>query len=175
MLEVFDGVPSENLYASDLRRDFFDIGYDLFADAGTLKSSFIEADIFDDESALVQSLADKVDIMNAASFFHLFSWDHQISISKRVVSLLRAKPGSLLIGRQVGRVNPPDPDDKDAPQHYRHDAATWKRLWKQVARETGTEWDVDAWTEDWEGEDKIMKNYHDGLATFKLRFVVRRV
>lgn len=169
-------MPSENLYASDLRRDFFNIGYDLFADADSLQSSFIEADIFDDESALVKNLAQGVDIINAASFFHLFDWDHQIIIAKRVVSLLRARPGSLLIGRQVGRVNPPDPDDKeDKPQHYRHDAATWKRLWEQVSRETGTMWDVDAWIEDWEGEDKIMKSYHGGLETFKLRFIVRRV
>ncbi|KAJ5156725.1 hypothetical protein N7492_009528 [Penicillium capsulatum] len=173
---VFDGVPSENLYASDLRRDFFDMGYDLFADAETLRSPFIEADIFDDESALVRTLASKVDIINAASFFHLFSWDRQITIAKRMIGLLRERPGSLLIGRQVGCIDPPSPDDtENVLPHYRHDPGTWKRLWEQVARDTGTEWDVDAWVEDWEGADKIMKNYHGGLETFKLRFVVRRV
>lgn len=70
--QVFDGVPLENLYASHLRQDFYDVGYELFADKSKLTSEFIQADTFDENSALVHSLADKVDI-NAASFFHLFS------------------------------------------------------------------------------------------------------
>ncbi|KAJ5579928.1 uncharacterized protein N7459_005913 [Penicillium hispanicum] len=172
---VFDGVPSDNLYASDIRRDFFDIGYDLFRDRDTLKTRFIAADVFDDHSDLVKCLTGSVDIVNAASFFHLFTWDQQVVLGKRVVSLLRARPGSLLVGRQVGRVDPVDPGNKEnAPTHYRHDAATWNRLWMQIAEETGTKWDVEAWMEEWEGADAIMKNYHAGLQTFKLRFIVRR-
>lgn len=176
MNQVWDGVPSKNLYASDLRYDFFDMGYDLFKDRNTLDSTFIEADIFDDTSALVRDLTDKVDIVNAASFFHLFNWNHQITIAKRVISLLHARPGVLLIGRQVGRVDPPEPDEQEnAPEHYRHDVASWKKFWECVGRETGTRWEVDAWMENWEGADRVMKNYHGGLETYKLRFVVRRV
>ena len=90
--------------------------------------------------------------------------------------MLRAQPGSLLVGRQVGRVDPVDPEDEaNAPKHYRHDATTWRKLWVQISEETGTKWDVDAWMEKWEGADAVMKNYHGGLETFKLRFLVRRV
>lgn len=173
--QVFDGVPSENLYASDLRQDFYDIGYDLFNDHETLKAEFIVADIFDDNSDLVKNLTKKIDIVNAASFFHLFNWDQQVLVAKRVVGLLNDKPGSLLIGRQVGRVDPPPPDDKEAAgKHYRHDVATWKKLWEQVGAETGTEWEVEAWMEKWAGHDTMMKDYHEGVDTFKLRFGVRR-
>ncbi|KAJ5895224.1 hypothetical protein N7495_006915 [Penicillium taxi] len=173
---VFDGVPSENLYASDLREDFFDIGYGLFADRETLKAEFITADIFDDESDLVKKLTSKIDIVNAASFFHLFNWDKQVIIAKRLVSLLNAQPGSLVIGRQVGCIDPVDPDDKEnTPPHYRHDPASWKRLWEQVMKESNTNWEVESWMEGWEGADKVMKGYHEGVQTFKLRFVVRRV
>ncbi|KAJ5734388.1 hypothetical protein N7493_003174 [Penicillium malachiteum] len=172
---VYDGVPSENIYASDLRQDFFDIGYDLFADRSTLKSQFIISDIFDDNSELVKQLSNGVDIINAASFFHLFTWDQQITVAKRVVSLLRAQPGSLLVGRQVGRLDPTDPDDKSLSQeHYRHSVDTWKRLWKQVGDETGTEWEVDAWMVEWAGADRIMKDFHGGMETYKMLFIVRR-
>ncbi|KAJ6015558.1 hypothetical protein N7540_010149 [Penicillium herquei] len=171
---VYDGVPSENIYASDLRQDFFDIGYDLFADRSTLKSQFIVSDIFDDNSDLVKQLSNDLDIINAASFFHLFSWDQQITVAKRVVSLLRAQPGSLLIGRHVGRIDPADPEDKTV-EHYRHNIETWKKLWKQVSAETGTEWEVEAWMEEWAGVDQIMKTFLEGMETYKLKFIVKRV
>ncbi|KAJ6161388.1 hypothetical protein N7470_004784 [Penicillium chermesinum] len=173
---VYDGVPGENLYASDLRGEFFDIGYDLFKDRSTLKAKFISTDIFDNNSELIKTLLHQVDIVNAASFFHLFSWDSQVLIGKRLVSLLRAQPGSLIIGRQVGRIDPIDPDDKEnAPEHYRHDDKTWLRLWEQIQRETGTQWEVFSRLEEWKGADKLMKSYHNGLQTFKLRFVIRRI
>lgn len=176
MCQVFDGVPPENLYASDLRQDFYDIGYELFADKTTLKCQFIQADIFDENSALVRTLSDKVDIINAASFFHLFSWDQQIVVAKRLVNLLCARPGSLLIGRQAGCIDPVDPDDKEnAPRHYRHDSRTWERLWKRVGEETGTEWEVMTWMEPWGGLDQVFKRYHGDVETYKMRFVVRRI
>lgn len=174
--QVFDGVPSENLYASDLRQDFYDIGYDLFNDHDHLKAQFIVADIFDDNSDLVKNLTHKIDIVNAASFFHLFNWNQQLLVAKRIVGLLQDKPGSLLIGRQIGLVNPPPPEDKEAAgKHYRHDPATWKKFWEQVGAETGTKWEVETRMEKWAGADKMMKDYHEGMDTFKLRFSVRRL
>ncbi|KOS36206.1 hypothetical protein ACN38_g13074 [Penicillium nordicum] len=173
---VFDGVPSENLYASDLRQDFYDIGYDLFNDHDQLKAQFIVADIFDDSSDLVENLTHKIDIVNAASFFHLFNWNQQLLVAKRLVGLLQDKPGSLLIGRQIGLVNPPPPEDKEAAgKHYRHDPATWKKFWERVGAETGTKWEVETRMEKWAGTDKTMKDYHEGMDTFKLRFSVRRL
>ena len=174
--QVFDGVPSENLYSSDLRQDFYDIGYDLFADRDTLKAEFFQGDIFDNNSALVQNLSGKINIVNAASFFHLFNWDQQVIVAKQVVRLLAAQPGSLVIGRQVGYADPVDPDDKEnAPKHYRHSPEMWKRFWDQVGRETGSKWEVQSTMETWSGQDHVFKNYHEGVETFKLRFVVRRV
>lgn len=173
---MFDGVPSENLYAADLRRDFYQVGFDLFKDRDTLKTQFIEANIFDPNSALVQQLAGKMDIFNAGSFFHLFSWDQQVAAVKQVIALLCPQPGSLLIGRQAGCKDPVDPNDKEnAPRRYRHDVDTWKRLWRQVEEETGTRWEVEAWIEAWEGVDAVFKNYHPGVETYKMRFVSRRL
>lgn len=174
--KIYDGVPGENLYASDLRQDFFDLGYELFQDRSSLQSKFIPADVFDDNSELIKSLAGQIDIVNAASFFHLFNWDRQVLIGKQLIKLLQAQSGSLIIGRQVGSTDPVDLDDKEnAPEHYRHNPQTWARLWNQIGDETGTKWEVTSRFEEWAGADKLMKHYHDGLDTYKLRFVVRRI
>lgn len=169
-------MPQEQIYASDLRRDFFDLGYELFADRETMNCEFIVSDIFDDNSELAQKLAGNIDVVNAASFFHLFSWDKQVEAVKRVIALLRPRAGSILIGRQAGQNSPKDPSDKEnSPKNYRHDIDSWKRLWEQVGRETGTQWQVDAWKEEWQGLDKGFDKWHEDVQSFKLRFVVRRV
>lgn len=124
----------------------------------------------------MKTLTKHIDIVNAASFFHLFNWDQQVLVAKRLVGLLHDKPDSLIIGRQVGRVDPPSQEEEQAAVgHYRHDPTTWKRLWEQVGAETGTRWEVETWMEKWAGHDKMMKDYHEGVDTFKLRFSVRRV
>ncbi|KAJ5935203.1 hypothetical protein N7466_004750 [Penicillium verhagenii] len=169
---VYNGVQSENIYASDLGKDFFSIGYDLFADRETLKSTFIDSDIFDDNSDLVKTLTDNMDIINAASFFHLFTWDQQITVAKRLVSLLRAQPGSLLVGRQVGRFDAVDPSEAKGP--FRHNMETWKRLWEQVQADTGTKWVVEGWEEEWVDTSNMMKEFHGGMETSRLWFIVRR-
>lgn len=57
------------------------------------------ADILDENSDLVKKLTGKVNIINAAMFFHLFSWEKQIEAIKRVIKLLYPVPDPLLIGR----------------------------------------------------------------------------
>lgn len=47
-----DGASSENVYASDLQGEFFELGYKLFNDKDRLKSKFIAADVFDPKSGL---------------------------------------------------------------------------------------------------------------------------
>ncbi|OKP08347.1 hypothetical protein PENSUB_5714 [Penicillium subrubescens] len=91
---------------SDLRPEFFNLGYDLFLDRSTIKATFIPSDIFDDTSALFQHLPSKLNIINAASFFHFFDWGRQVAVTKQVVKLLRPVPGSLLTGRHSGNVQP---------------------------------------------------------------------
>ncbi|KAJ6017898.1 hypothetical protein N7451_001277 [Penicillium sp. IBT 35674x] len=174
--QAYDGVPSENLYASDLHKKFFNIGYDLFADRETLKTKFIASDIFDDDSDVVRDLTGKIDIVNTASFFHLFSRDQQIIVAKRVVGLLRARPGSLLIGRQIGCADPDDTNSEGKESLlYRHNLETWKSLWKQVQEETGTQWEVEGGFEDWSAYTKSAMRPLNGDNPIGIWFVVRRV
>ncbi|GKZ25563.1 hypothetical protein AbraIFM66951_001335 [Aspergillus brasiliensis] len=169
---VHQGAPQSQIYGSDLHPDFIELGYDLFADRDTLACEFITGDIFDDRSELLQRLSGKVDMINAASFFHLFDWDTQVKLAKRVITLLKPKPGSIVVGRHVGDYNPGELEASElGSKIWRHDLGSWRRLWEQVGRETGSEWIVDVTAEEWKGIKKVA---HNGETTFKMKFVVRR-
>ncbi|KAI2849914.1 hypothetical protein CBS11350_1827 [Aspergillus niger] len=170
---VHQGAPQSQIYGSDLYSKFIDLGYELFADRDTLSCEFITSDIFDDSSELFQRLGEKVDMINAASFFHLFDWDTQVKLAKQVMKLMKPKPGSIVVGRHVGDYNAGELEAKELGSNiWRHDLDSWRRLWEQVGRETGTEWKVDVTGEEWKGITKVA---HNGETTFKMQFVVRRV
>jgi len=142
---AYNGSPSENLYGSDLSMEFMSLGYDLFLDKDKLKSKFIAANIFDPHSDLMKQLTNKVDIVYASAFFHLFDWEEQFQIAKQVVNLIRPRPGSLVIGRQVGNINPSSvPRMSGNGSRYRHDGASWTKMWEQASQETGTSWKIEA-------------------------------
>jgi len=174
---VAAGVPSQNIYASDLKKEFWDIGHDLFLDRDTLKTKFIEADIFDEDSELKQ-LDGKLSIVLAQSFFHLFSWDDQVKAAKRVIKLLKREPGVMVFGRQGAMVDAGCFEHANIAQAvYWHNVESWKRLWNQVGEETGSEWRVEAEL----GEEDLSKRM--GMGEMKLipkgsrfmTFTIRRV
>lgn len=141
---VFDGAPSENTYGADLEKKFMEVGYELFMDKSTLKTTLIEADIFNPESDLKQ-LDGQIDVVHAASFFHLFSWDGQVKAAKRVVLLLKNSPGSMIVGRQAGNVEAGEVTGRVTDRsRFQHNPESFAKLWKQVGIETGTEWKVEA-------------------------------
>ncbi|KAL6708531.1 hypothetical protein ACN47E_002512 [Coniothyrium glycines] len=172
---VNDGAVSENTYASDVTKNFWDpYGYDLFCDRDTLKTRFVQADIFDEGSEL-KALDGKIDIVNAASFFHLFDWDGQVKAAKRVVDLLKPSSGSLILGRQGGK---PEAGSfahvmKDLTAWW-HNPESWARMWKQVGEETDTEWEVQSVL----GEEDLTKRMKTNLVpagTGFMTFTVRRL
>lgn len=144
-IQAFGGSPSENLYGSDLSAEFMSLGYDLFLDKDKLKSKFIAANIFDPDSDLMKQLTNKVDIVHTSAFFHLFNLEDQLQIAKRVINLVRPRPGSLVIGRQVGNINPSSIARRSGSgTRYRHDDASWIKMWEQASQETGTSWKIEA-------------------------------
>lgn len=171
---VHDGAPSENTYASDLKQVFWDLGFGMFLDKSSLKTKFLEADIFDDDSQLKQ-LDGKIDIINAASFFHLFDLEGQIKAARRVARLLRPVPNSLIVGRQGGK---PEAGSfshlMKGMNAYWHNAESWKEMWEQVGRETGMEFHVEAVL----GEEDLSKRMKTNLVPAGTRFMtftIRRV
>jgi len=141
---VYDGAPQSNLYGADLRLEFFDLGYKLFRDASTLKAKFFAADIFDPYSPLAE-LEGKVDIIYAGSFLHLFNYEGQIVVCKRIVKLLREKKGSVVLGRQSGNVEAGERVHRTngSQSVFRHNEESFKKMWMEVGEATGTKWRVD--------------------------------
>ncbi len=135
-----DGAPSENMYASDLHSELWDMGYDLFRDRDAMKAHFFEADIFDPNSPL-RALNGKIDIIIACQFLHLFSWKGQLDALKKMVAMSR--PGAILVGYQIGREVPVEVQRPWGVMYY-HDVDSFNKLWREVARETGTKWKLEA-------------------------------
>ena len=178
---VYDGVKAQQLFGAELRADFFDLGYELFKDRKTLGTTFLVADVFDDsETSSLNVLEGKTDIVYAASFLHLFNWDEQIAVCKRIVKILRPQKGSVVFGRQVGTTKPGlyEGNTGVSSQKWRHDEGTFKEMWEQVGQETGTEWTVDVTLQEpQKGEmaGSSARGRWNDQNTRRLRFEVERV
>lgn len=127
------GAPSENLYATDLRGTFWELGYELFKDRERLQSRFIEADALADDAGGLGELDGKIDIIMAGSFLHLFNYAGQFKACERIVRLLRPVKGSMLLGRQVGCVVAGEtaPWMSHRENIYRHNEESFKSMWEQ--------------------------------------------
>lgn len=156
---VADGVPGENLYGADLQPGFMELGYELFKDKDRLKSHFMVGDVFDDEGEggiELKKLDGKIDIVHAASFFHLFSWDQQVQVGTRVVRLLNpTTKNAVLLGRHVGSSEPGTYIGcviaGTKGRRYRHSPDSFQKMWDEIGERTGTKWKVYAELSIWEG------------------------
>lgn len=165
---MYDGVDSSHCYGSDLRLDFMELGYDLFRDRGSLRSKFIPADIFDDDSPL-NELDGKVDIIGASSFFHLFDYEKQKTVARRIVKLMKPQTGSLVVGKQVGSRQPHEaPGRPHMGTRYQHNVASWRKFWNEIGEEEGLKFDV-------EGHEQPVDLPFADLCDIILHFSVRRL
>jgi len=142
---AYDGVPSERLYGIDIDAAFIDLGFDLFLDREKFKGKVLAANLFDEPSKdLTSQLGGGVDIVYAASFFNLFSWEHEVILCTNLVKLL--KPGAMILGRQLGCIEPGEYPHlkKDGTTSYWHDPSSWQQLWDAVGDKTNTKWKVEA-------------------------------
>lgn len=165
---AIDGVPSENLYATDLDLDFATLGYELFRDEGRLKATFIAADILTPGPEL-DAVRGRISLLNAGYFFHLFTWEQQVAIGTRLVGLLAPERKALITGAHVGAV-----EYEEALWLGKllsmHSPASWARLWAEIGAATGTEWAVST------SKDPAPATIY-GLAErcYVMRFTVRQV
>ncbi|KIH89205.1 hypothetical protein SPBR_07674 [Sporothrix brasiliensis 5110] len=155
-----DGAPTANLVGSDLEQLFIDLGFDLFRDRDTFKGTFVAADMLEDDEAgagqkELTALDGTLDVVHAASFFHIFSWEDQVRLGERVVRFFRPADKTkatnsgqprLLFGRQVGNIAPVDRATLAARGEYRfhHNPATLQQLWDEIGERTKTKWRVEA-------------------------------
>ncbi|KAK4896050.1 hypothetical protein LTR27_005907 [Elasticomyces elasticus] len=172
---VADGVNSSKCYGADLRLDFLELGYDLFNDRNTLKSRFIAADIFDEESEL-KELHGQIDIIDASSFFHLFTLAEQKQVARSVIKLMRPRKDSLVVGRQVGNVNPQEyPRRNGLGTRFRHDMGSWRQMWDEVGEETGVRFDVGGDMQEVPNLGTVVGAELEGESAAMMEFYARRL
>lgn len=143
---VADGARGENLYGADLHGEFLELGYALFRDRRTLRATFFPADVLDPRDLPLRGLDGEMDVVYLGLFLHHFDFATCVRVCVRVVRLLRPRAGSLVMGVQVGALvadEVPIPIPSGGVL-FRHDLASFARLWEEVGRVTGTEWRVEA-------------------------------
>jgi SAM-dependent methyltransferase len=145
---AFDNVPPQVLYGLDLEAPFIEIGYQLFQDREKMAgATFLAGDLLAEDSSQESwtQLTGKMDFVFANSLLHLFAYPDQLKIACRLASFTRDRPGSLIIGRQVGSLVPGELPGLDAVStSFRHSPESFDELWKEVGRLTGTRWRLQA-------------------------------
>lgn len=180
---VADGARGENLYGADLRLDFLELGYELFRDKGSLKAQFLQGDVFEEEAEAeggreLSKLDGKIDIIHAASFLHLFSWEEQVRAGTRMVRLM-TEEDALVFGRQVGTTKPgayARRTDKTRTR-YDHNPDTFQKLWDAIGEKTGTKWKAMAELHEvkgWQSEEGRGEHVAGG-SRMMLQFEVHRL
>lgn len=103
----------------------------------------------EDSASPFKEYEGKFDIIHAASFFHLFDWEDQVRLGRRVVKLLKPVKGSVVFGRQRGNVSAGEYEHRtnEKGTMFRHNEDSWRSMWELIGEKTGTAWEVKGWLE----------------------------
>lgn len=118
-----------------------------------------------------------MDIVHAASFFHLFDLEKGTKAAKKIISLLRRQPGSMVLGRQMGNETPGEKATKHSRvgSAYRHNPGSFTKWWNGIGESMGTKWEVmvefDGFVVKLEGDEKTESLIRPGDR--RLRFCMR--
>ncbi|KAK7694219.1 hypothetical protein QCA50_001399 [Cerrena zonata] len=160
---VVDGFPVQQAIASDLRPEFWDLGYQLFKDdKEKFPAVFLPGDIFDnnfvpDDRSKVETttklpplteltslapLLGRLSAIHTSAFFHLFDEEQQALVARKVASLLSAEPGSVIFGAHGGRAEKglrteiPSNPVRGTPM-FCHSPESWVHLWEKEVFQEG--------------------------------------
>jgi len=162
-----DGFPIQNMIASDLRQEFWDLGHELFrSTVDSFPVTFVAGDAFDpkflephapfydapqtgrpDLSSLTSltPLQGHLSIIHASAFFHLFDEEQQFRLAKSVAGLLSPVPGSMIFGSHGGAErkgkrpeNLQRKDGRTSRGMFCHSPESWQELWDGQVFEKGT-------------------------------------
>jgi hypothetical protein len=138
---VFDGVPVERLWASDIEQHLINVGFKMFNDKDKLpRSHFLcPGDLLTNSPEdKLNLLDDRVTILHLTAVFHLFTFDEQKTVADRCLRLLRKDTGEpvFLVGAHVGSAACGPFTRKNVSEEYshkyRHNEHSWKELWDSV-------------------------------------------
>lgn len=94
-----DGLPSENILATDIEGAYWKLGLELYHDQQTLKCKTAFCD--STQPGPLDQFGEKYDAAYALFVLHVFSKDNGVKFMKRAYDLLA--PGGVFFGKTVGR------------------------------------------------------------------------
>jgi len=101
---------------------------------------------------LARELGCKMVAIFAPSVFHMWDYEDQLLMAKRMVAMCEDRPGVMINGRQLGSyLGGRYPmtgmrEGGDKFKNYRHNEQTIRGFWHKIGEATGTQWTVDAAT-----------------------------
>jgi len=137
------------------------------------KATYLTGDIFNPSH--LKSLENNMDIIHIGSFLHLWDLPTQKKACKRIIGFLskqespsstanttaneegnedgKVKINSLIVGRQIGASRAGSYPSRRSPSAtmYRHDPASFQKMWEDVAEEMGArdKWHVETKLINW--------------------------
>ncbi|TVY84629.1 Methyltransferase trt5 [Lachnellula suecica] len=151
---VYDGAPISSVYGCDIRGDYITHGYKLFRDIHIIPPErFFAADILDEGDTHLKRLEGKLDVINAVHLMHVFSIEDQRKLVRRVITMLKQKPGVMFTGRTSGNLtsgyheltNAESTTKSAEGKIWEHTPESFKEMWKEESEAMNTQWDVDCW------------------------------
>lgn len=136
-----------------------------------MDGQLISADILDPNSNLQIQLGGRLNMVYMSLFLHVFDWDKQAVVAKRVLDLLSQEPGSLIVCRIVACQDQALVNAMQARMpYYYHDIASWNRLWEKVQHDLNIKLEVQSWEQP---DELAMKHPVEGI--YILGSSIRRV
>ncbi|KAK0624014.1 methyltransferase domain-containing protein [Immersiella caudata] len=140
---VFDGVPGENLTGVELRKEFIELGYELFRDRDRLEAKMYQGDVqLGNSEQPWKELGGQFDVVNLGMILHSFAREGQIVCIEKAIGSLKNQVGTSIIGTACGAA-----EGEECFWHGNipsHNTETFRALVKDLEERTGTKWEVDA-------------------------------
>jgi hypothetical protein len=146
---AYAGIPTSQLYGSDLNRDFLTTSSALFNDKDSFQGTLVPANVFDEDifDKAWKGWEGKFGIIHAGLFLHLFDYNQQITVCGKIIKLLSKEKGSMFLGEMVGcegsghRGGGMDvklSKKGEERKQYLHDVEGFEKMWADVAEKTET-------------------------------------
>jgi len=164
-------IPATSLYGTDISSHYLSTSYKLFQDVSS-PMTLMAGDILSPNP--YPSWTQKFTVIHASLFLHLFPWEEQVIICMQVINLLKREKGALFLGEMVGCQGG---GVRGGKANWLHDEGSFRMLWREVARKTGTggRWKVKGSLQVWPDEFASKgEGYFIGEGVGKFVFSVER-
>lgn len=171
---VHDGAPAENLWGLELQHEFITLAYEFFRDSTSLQNAhFIAADLLDRSQPELAAAKGSFGVIQLGMILHIWDRPGQIEACRRTIELLSPVHGSMIIGQSIGHIDGIQGPGRGGKRIFKHNPQTFRSMWDELGRLTGTSWTVTASLDEGLGISEQKRKWDDAN-TRRLVFCVVR-